>query len=75
MARNLTPREKQLLALLISGNSNGDIAETLCRSEKTIKNLLHGLYAKLGVSSRTQAIARANDFHGERFFAPAVVNG
>jgi LuxR family transcriptional regulator, quorum-sensing system regulator CviR len=63
----LTPREKQLLALLLSGKTNSEIAETLCRSEKTIKNQLHTLYRKLGVSTRAQAICRANEAYGERF--------
>ena len=73
--RDLTLREKQLLALLLSGKSNSDIAGILCRSEKTVKNQLCGLYGKLGVSTRTQAIAWANDFHGQRFCVPAVLNG
>lgn len=53
----LTRRERQLVELLTDGLSNARIAATLVLSEKTVKNHLNHVYAKLGVTSRTQAVA------------------
>jgi LuxR family transcriptional regulator, maltose regulon positive regulatory protein len=59
LAELLTQRELDVLRLLIDGNSNRQIAETLCLSEGTVKFYVHNILQKLGVESRTQAIARA----------------
>ena len=64
-AESLTPRERQLLALLLSGKPNSEIATLLGRSEKTIRNQLHQLYGKLAVHTRSQAIHRAHALRGE----------
>jgi DNA-binding NarL/FixJ family response regulator len=53
----LTRRERQLVELLVDGLSNAEIAATLVLAEKTVKNHLNHVYAKLGVTSRTQAVA------------------
>jgi DNA-binding NarL/FixJ family response regulator len=42
--------------LIASGRSNGDIAGELFLSEKTVKNHVNRIYAKLEVSSRMAAI-------------------
>ncbi|MFC9286999.1 LuxR C-terminal-related transcriptional regulator, partial [Streptomyces sp. NPDC057052] len=55
----LTPREKGVLALLSRGLSNRRIARTLEISEKTVKNHLSGIYAKIHVTDRTQALLYA----------------
>ncbi len=55
-AEELTPREKQILSLLAQGLENKAIANHLCLGEKTVRNLLSGIYAKLGVVNRTQAV-------------------
>lgn len=55
----LTRRERQLLKLIEAGRSNSDLAQLLFISEQTVKWHLHNLYRKLGVKSRTTAIARA----------------
>jgi len=55
----LTGREAEVLRLLAAGLSNQDIAERLYLAEGTIKTHTHNLYGKLGVQSRTSAIARA----------------
>jgi DNA-binding NarL/FixJ family response regulator len=52
---NLTRREVDVLACLIAGKSNREIAEELRVSMSTVKAHLSSLYNKLGVSSRTQA--------------------
>lgn len=54
-----TDREHEVLALLVEGNSNRQIAQALQVSESTVKNHLHSLYSKLGVESRGQAISEA----------------
>lgn len=51
----LTPREQDVLALLSQGMSNKAIAQTLGLCEKTVKNRVTSILAKLGVSNRVQA--------------------
>jgi DNA-binding CsgD family transcriptional regulator len=50
----LTEREHRIAELVAAGHSNKQIAATLYLSEKTIRNTLTRVYAKLGVRSRTQ---------------------
>ena len=56
VASELTAREEQVLSLLALGWENKRIAKALCLGEKTVRNLLSGIYAKLGVANRTQAV-------------------
>jgi len=51
----LTPRERQVLALIARGYANKRIARELGLSEKTIKTYVGHVLAKLGVTDRTQA--------------------
>lgn len=51
----LTRREKDILEMLVKGNSNKDMAEAMFISEKTVKNHLTSIFRKLGVKDRTQA--------------------
>ncbi len=53
----LTAREAQILKMLELGLSNKEIAEQLCIALHTVKNHIHNLLSKLGVSSRAQAAA------------------
>jgi pimeloyl-ACP methyl ester carboxylesterase/DNA-binding CsgD family transcriptional regulator len=62
---NLSSREREVLALMTEGLSNLDIATRLQISEKTVRNHASGLFEKLGVWSRAQAIVFARD-HGFR---------
>lgn len=55
----LTKREKDVLTLLVKGNSNKDMADTLFISEKTVKNHLTSIFRKLNVKDRTQAAVYA----------------
>jgi DNA-binding NarL/FixJ family response regulator len=55
----LTQREREVLALLAKGLPNGEIGATLVISTNTVKRHLKAIYAKLGVSTRTAATARA----------------
>ncbi len=52
----LTEREKQVLQLAAEGLANKQIATALTISENTVKFHLSSLYAKLGVTSRTEAV-------------------
>ncbi|TAM09138.1 MAG: hypothetical protein EPN72_02790 [Nevskiaceae bacterium] len=55
----LTAREMELLRLLQAGLNNHRLADALFLSESTVKWHLHNIYAKLEVSSRGEAVARA----------------
>ena len=59
----LTGREHDVLACLDRGLSNHDIGAELNLSKATVKSHLARLYSKLGVSSRTAALAKARE-HG-----------
>ncbi|MDH6196254.1 DNA-binding NarL/FixJ family response regulator [Mycobacterium frederiksbergense] len=55
----LTAREIQILRMLELGLANREIADELCIAVHTVKNHVHSLLTKLGVSSRAQAAALA----------------
>lgn len=55
----LSPRELEVLQLIASGLSNQQIAERLVIAVSTVRTHAKNIYAKLEVSSRTQAVARA----------------
>jgi DNA-binding NarL/FixJ family response regulator len=57
----LTGREREVLDLIVAGMNNTAIAARLGLSAKTIGNHLSAVFAKLQVSSRSDAIARARD--------------
>ncbi|MFC5997467.1 response regulator [Quadrisphaera sp. GCM10027208] len=52
---SLTAQEKRILALIADGLSNRQIAEEMFLAEKTVKNYVSSLLAKLGMERRTQA--------------------
>ena len=57
--KDLTPREQDVLRLLIKGFSNKEIANDLFISEKTVKSHLNKVFRKLNVSRRLDAILSA----------------
>jgi DNA-binding NarL/FixJ family response regulator len=48
----LTTHEVKVIALVVQGLRNKEIARRLCITEGTVKSHLHSVYKKLGVSSR-----------------------
>jgi two-component system response regulator DevR len=52
---SLTDREREILGLIADGLTNRQIGERLFLAEKTVKNYVSGLLAKLGMQRRTQA--------------------
>jgi ATP/maltotriose-dependent transcriptional regulator MalT len=59
----LTEREHAVLRLLVAGLSNAAIAQELVITVGTVKRHVNSIYTKLGVTSRTQAVARAHALH------------
>ncbi|MGB2868733.1 MAG: response regulator transcription factor [Bacteroidota bacterium] len=55
----LTPREKEILALLVEGLNYGTIGEKLFISLDTVRNHIRHIYEKLHVHSKSQAVAKA----------------
>ena len=54
----LTPREREVIALIVSGQSNNAIAERLVISEGTVKSHVKQILRKLGAVNRSEVIAR-----------------
>jgi DNA-binding CsgD family transcriptional regulator len=55
----LSDREHEVLRMLADGESTRGIAERLCYSERTVKNIVHDLLATLGCKTRAHAVAAA----------------
>jgi DNA-binding NarL/FixJ family response regulator len=55
---HLSPREKELLALISKGYSNKEIAEQLSLTLETIRTYLKAIYEKMHVRSRTEAVIK-----------------
>jgi DNA-binding NarL/FixJ family response regulator len=55
----LSDQERRILDLIAEGYTNRQIAETIFLAEKTVKNYVSNLLAKLGMSRRTEAAAYA----------------
>jgi two-component system, NarL family, response regulator DevR len=58
-ADHLTPQEQKILDLIAEGLTNRQIAERMYLSEKTVKNYVSNMLAKLGMSRRTEAAVYA----------------
>lgn len=56
---DLTPREREILRLLVDGRTNAEIAAHLGLSLYTVKNHVRNLLGKLGAGSRTEAVSLA----------------
>ena len=60
-SERLTAREAEVLTLVAEGRTNRDIGRALFLSEATVKSHLVHIFTKLGVGSRTAAVARARE--------------
>jgi NarL family two-component system response regulator LiaR len=60
---DLSPREREVLALMVQGLNNPDIAERLVVGRSTVKFHVSSILGKLGVQSRTEAVAIAVQHH------------
>ena len=58
-ASGLTPREVDVLRLVAEGFDTGEIASKLSYSERTVKNVMHGLTTRLHLRNRAHAVAQA----------------
>ncbi len=58
----LTPQELQVARLVVTGRANREVAEALFVSARTIESHLGRIYRKLGIRSRSQLIARADEW-------------
>ncbi len=63
-ATPLTPREAEVLAWLAKGKTNRDIGDILGLSPRTVNKHLEHIYEKLGVETRTAAVAVAGQMQG-----------
>ncbi len=61
--QDMTEREREILALMVEGLSNNAIAERLFVSQSTVKFHVSNVLSKLGVNSRTEAVALAVKHH------------
>ena len=52
---DLTPREEEILRLVLAGRTNKAIAAEICISEKTVEFHLNRLYTKIGLRTRILA--------------------
>ena len=66
----LAPRERQLIRFVRQGLRNREIAAELGVTEGTVKVYLHGVFEKVGVSSRTELAVRADEFLAESELKP-----
>lgn len=57
----LTDREREILHLIATGAANGEIAQHLSLSTKTVSNYVSNIFNKLQVADRAEAIIRARD--------------
>ena len=58
---SLTEREREVLDLVARGLTNAEIARRLVVSDKTVRNHVSNVFAKLHVAGRAEAVARARD--------------
>lgn len=62
LLESLTPREKQILAVMAEGADNRTVAERLHISYATVRTHVRSILAKLGARSRLEAVAKAADW-------------
>jgi DNA-binding NarL/FixJ family response regulator len=68
----LTPQERKILDLVANGLTNRQIAAELYLAEKTVKNYMSNLLAKLGMQRRTQAVKYATRIADQQEWARTI---
>ena len=68
---DLTPQERKILDHIAEGMTNRQIGEAMYLAEKTVKNYVSNLLAKLGMARRTEAAAYAARLAERRHSGPA----
>lgn len=63
----LTPQEMRILALMVEGQTNREIAQKLYLGEGTVRNYVGNILSKLGVSNRAEAAVLAVKNHIDRY--------
>jgi DNA-binding NarL/FixJ family response regulator len=63
LSSQLTPREREVLGLLVAGSNSGEIARALTVSPNTVRTHVQSILAKLQVHSRLEAVAFARRNH------------
>lgn len=58
--QGLSPREREVIPHILKGESNKDIAETLCISESTVKKHINNIFRKTGIKSRWELLKLTN---------------
>ena len=66
-AYDLSPREQQITQLIARGLATSEIAQRLCLSQHTVRDYVKGVFAKVGVASRGELVAR---LFAEHYQAP-----
>ena len=61
ITESLSERELEVLKLIVAGKSNREIADGLYLAVGTVKKHIYNIFGKLGVDSRTKAVARAHE--------------
>jgi DNA-binding CsgD family transcriptional regulator len=61
MDHQFTAREQEILALVLKGDSNKEIAQALELTSRTVEYHLSKIYAKLGVASRIEAVIKLSE--------------
>lgn len=71
LAPQFTPRQEEVLYLLLDGYTNKEIGKMLSLSDETVKNHISGILRGFGVQTRTQAVLAANR-HGYARSTPST---
>ncbi|HLA43746.1 MAG TPA: response regulator transcription factor, partial [Aggregatilineales bacterium] len=66
----LTPQEMRILALMVEGQTNREIAQKLYLGEGTVRNYVGNILSKLNVSNRAEAAVFAVKHHIDRYIPP-----
>jgi DNA-binding CsgD family transcriptional regulator len=67
-------REQDVIASLLQGKSNKEIALTLGIANRTVESHLGNIYAKLGITSRTEAVIKLFEYHLRESTGSGTIN-